>query len=174
MYLRRLIVASGGAETIVYRVTATERAVHILYIILSSSSSFCCYYYYYYYYVSQPTKTQCFVVVVIIVFYYLRFRERDETRISFIPDPTHRILYARRRPPIIEVIRVHRVIRHSSVVTLESNFLHDCGLCPVISRRSSGARATDVYDYEITRFNFRRDTRRAQDTHIQATLQFRT
>lgn len=172
MYLRRLIVASGGAETIVYRVTATERAVHIfkyniiitvivlLLLLLclpaDENTMFCCRRYYY------------------CVLLYLRFRERDETRISFIPDPTHRILYARRRPPITEVIRVHRIIRHSSVVTLESNFLHDCGLCPVISRRSLGARATDVYDYEITRFNFRRDTRRAQDTHIQATLKLRT
>jgi len=111
----------------------------------------------------------------VLLFTFLRMR-RNAFRLS-LTRPI-RILYARRRPPIIEVIRrVHRVIRHSSAryaVTLENNFLHDCGLCPVISRRSLGARATDVYDYEITRFNFRRDTRRAQDTHIQATLKLCT
>jgi hypothetical protein len=54
MYLRRLIVALGGAETIVYRVTATERAVHILYNIIiiillllclpADENTYCCRY----------------------------------------------------------------------------------------------------------------------------------
>lgn len=83
MYLRRLIVASGGAETIVYRVTATERAVHILYryniiiiiiVIVSLLLLLLC---------LPADENTMFCCLYIIVFYYLRFRERDETRFVY-------------------------------------------------------------------------------------------